>query len=64
MRIAVPHLDRPGRGRRVRAAEDCGRRVARAVAGSLLTTIPAVPHAASLTHHEQWNCLVLEFLTR
>ncbi|GAA2897168.1 alpha/beta fold hydrolase [Nonomuraea rubra] len=64
MRIAVPTLIVQGEADAFVPPEDCGRRVARAVAGSLLTTIPAVPHAASLTHHEQWNCLVLEFLTR
>lgn len=42
---------------------DVGPRVARAVAGGILITLPDAPHAAPLTHHEQWNRLVLEFLT-
>ncbi|MFD1938843.1 MULTISPECIES: alpha/beta fold hydrolase [Nonomuraea] len=61
-RIAVPTLIVQGEADAFVPPEDGGRRVARAVAGSVLTTIPAAPHAAPLTHHEQWNQLVLEFL--
>ncbi|MGJ6969422.1 alpha/beta fold hydrolase [Streptosporangium sp. G11] len=40
--------------------EDGGSRVARAVVSSSLVTIPG----ALLTHFEQWNELMLEFLAR
>ncbi|MFB4284955.1 alpha/beta fold hydrolase [Nonomuraea sp. MTCD27] len=61
-RISVPLLIVQGEADAFVPPEDSGRRVARAVAGSVLSTIPAAPHAAPLTHHEQWNQVVLEFI--
>ncbi|MGW3352482.1 alpha/beta fold hydrolase [Nonomuraea rubra] len=61
-RIAVPILIVQGEADAFVPPEDSGRRVARAVAGSVLATIPSAPHAAPITHHEQWNQLVLEFI--
>lgn len=63
-RLAVPTLVIQGEDDAFVPPEEAGRRVARAVAGSVLTTIPEAPHAAPLTHPEQWNRLVLEFLNR
>ncbi|SDI62446.1 alpha/beta fold hydrolase [Nonomuraea jiangxiensis] len=61
-RVTVPTLIIQGEGDAFVPPEDSGTRVARAVAGSSLVTIPAAPHGAPLTHFEQWNELMLEFL--
>ncbi|WP_217369667.1 alpha/beta fold hydrolase [Nonomuraea antri] len=61
-RITVPTLIIQGEEDAFVPAEYGGTRVARAVAGSSLATIPDAPHGAPLTHVEQWNALMLEFL--
>ncbi|GAA3072820.1 alpha/beta fold hydrolase [Streptosporangium carneum] len=63
-RVTVPTLIIQGEGDAFVPLKDSGTRVARALDGSSLTTIPDAPHGAPLTHAEQWNALMLEFLTR
>ncbi|MGW0804723.1 alpha/beta fold hydrolase [Nonomuraea sp. NPDC002799] len=62
--VTVPTLIIQGERDAFVPLEDSGTRVARAIAGSSLVTIPDAPHGAPLTHVEQWNELVLEFLAR
>ncbi|GAA4905821.1 pimeloyl-ACP methyl ester carboxylesterase [Nonomuraea thailandensis] len=63
-RVTVPTLILQGEQDAFVPLEDSGARVARAIAGSSLVTIPDAPHGAPLTHVEQWNELLLEFLAR
>ncbi|MFI6743254.1 alpha/beta fold hydrolase [Nonomuraea sp. NPDC050451] len=63
-RVTAPTLIIQGEGDAFVPSEDSGTRAARAIAGSSVVTIPDAPHGAPLTHHEQWNELVVEFLAR
>lgn len=63
-RVAVPTLIVQGEADAFVSPYDSGARLSRAIAGSALVTIPGAPHGAPLTHSEQWNQLLLEFLTR
>ncbi|MFI6317632.1 alpha/beta fold hydrolase [Nonomuraea sp. NPDC050556] len=62
--VTVPTLIVQGEDDAFVRPEDSGARVARAIASGSLVTVPDAPHGASLTHHEQWNELILEFLAR
>ncbi|MEV6813752.1 alpha/beta hydrolase [Micromonospora sp. NPDC051296] len=60
-------VDRPtlvvhGAGDAVAPFAESGRRIAAAVPGSQVVLIPDAPHAAPITHFEQCNAAVLEFL--
>ncbi|GAA3573309.1 bromoperoxidase [Nonomuraea rosea] len=61
-RVTVPTLIIQGEGDAFVPPEDSGARVARAIAGSVLVTIPGAPHGVPFVHDEQWNELMLEFL--
>ncbi|MDX6740405.1 alpha/beta hydrolase [Actinocorallia sp. A-T 12471] len=61
-RLALPVLIVVGEDDAFVPPDEGGGRVAGAVAGSVLTTIPGAPHGASATHQEQWNAIVLDFL--
>jgi pimeloyl-ACP methyl ester carboxylesterase len=63
-RVAVPTLIVQGEADAFVSPRDSGARLRRAIAGSALVTIPGAPHGAPLTHDEQWNQLLLEFLAR
>ncbi|MFI6479968.1 alpha/beta fold hydrolase [Nonomuraea sp. NPDC050663] len=60
--VAVPTLIIQGEGDAFVPQQDSGARLVRAIAGSVLVTIPDAPHGALLTHDEQWNQLLLDFL--
>ncbi|GAA2207110.1 bromoperoxidase [Nonomuraea monospora] len=62
-RLSLPTLVVQGEQDAFVPLEYSGLRVARAVADSILITLPDAPHAAPLTHHEQWSRIVLDFLT-
>ncbi|MEU4834230.1 alpha/beta hydrolase [Streptosporangium sp. NPDC023615] len=61
-RVTVPTLIVQGEGDAFVPPRDGGARLERAIAGSALVTIPDAPHGAPLTHAEQWNRSLLEFL--
>ncbi|WP_222871115.1 alpha/beta fold hydrolase [Nonomuraea sp. PA05] len=63
-RVTVPTLIVQGEADAFVPPQDSGARLERAIGGSALVTIPGAPHGAPLTHHEQWNQLLLEFLAR
>ncbi|WP_327348133.1 alpha/beta hydrolase [Streptomyces europaeiscabiei] len=61
-RVDVPALVVHGEDDAFMPYETSGRSVARAIPDSRTVTIPNAPHAAPLTHPQQWNEAVLAFL--
>ncbi|WP_162641541.1 alpha/beta fold hydrolase [Streptosporangium sp. 'caverna'] len=62
--VTVPTLIVQGERDAFVPLEGSGARIARAIANSVLVTIPDAPHGAPLTHDGQRNQLMLEFLAR
>ncbi|GAB2853124.1 alpha/beta hydrolase [Actinocorallia aurea] len=61
-RLALPVLVLAASDDALVLPEDGAARVAAAIGGGVLTTIPGAPHGASHTHQDQWNRIVLDFL--
>ena len=61
--VDVPALVLHGAGDAIAPYPDSGRHYAAAIPGSSTTLIPNAPHAITLTHPDQWNQAVLDFLS-
>jgi pimeloyl-ACP methyl ester carboxylesterase len=63
-RVTVPTLVIHGAGDGTVPFEGSGARTHAAIAGSELVVIDGAPHGVTVSHAEEWNAAVLEFLAR